>query len=185
MSEEKKVETKDVKKSPVDVNEKKHADPEVVKTKNPESISYRRFREVNQRAIKAEAKIAKMEEVQKTEAEDRKKKTGEFKDLFEAEKSAHGKTKEVADKWTAYEKSRREVLMGKIPEEDRDIYEGLALEKLEKVVEKISKGTSLGVNAESPTRHTAKTEKEKKGFFRKSDSEKREGWQDHLKSYLI
>ena len=153
------------------------------KPNKPESIPYGRFDEVNTKRKDAEAKIIKMEEDQKKINEKKLEEDGKIKELWETEKAEHVKTKETADKWTVYEKERREALMAKIPEKVRDIYDGMSLVKLEKAVETISKDGSLGVNVEDPSRHTDMTAEERKKLHTGTAQEKRDSHEKLIASY--
>ena len=176
------VEPKDVKKEIVIPDVKTDVVTKDEKT-NTNAIPLDRFNEINTKRKDAEAKILKMEENQRKINEKKLEDDGKVKELWETEKAEHVKTKATADKWTVYEKERREVLMAKIPEKVRDIYDGMSLVKLEKAVETISKDGSLGVNVDDPSRHTDMTDEERKKIHNSSASDKRAKHKDLLDSY--
>ena len=119
-------------------------EPEVEKTE-VKSVPYTRFKEVNDGLVAANKAIEKMQLTQKKAKEDQLAEDGKFKELNETLTKERDEFKTQADEWTAYQDDRRKALIEKIPEEDRDIYEGLALDKLEKVVNKFESKTNINV----------------------------------------
>ena len=108
---------------------------------------------------------------------------GEHAILWKDEKEANEKTKIKADQWDVYKTDRKKVLMDKIPEKDRELYEELPLVKLEKVVGKYSKDGILGVNVEDASRHTDMTAEERKAVHKGTPAEKREKHKALMESY--
>ena len=168
---------------PVIPDVKKDTDTVVVKPEKPETIPYARFEEINTKRKDAELKLEKFKEDQKKVNDKKLEEDGKVKELWETEKTEHAKTKIKADEWDKYEKERKEALLGKIPEKDREIYEELSLIKLEKVVEKYSKDGSLGVVVDGPEGHTDLTSEERKKILSGTAAEKRDGHKKLLDFY--
>ena len=152
------------------------------KTK-PEPIPYTRFEEVNTRMKTAETALEKLKGDQKKISDKQLEDDGEHKKLWETEKTAHEETKIKADQWDVYKTDRKKVLMDKIPEKDRKLYEELSLVNLEEVVGKYSKDGSLGVNIDDPARHTDMTEEERKKYHKGTPAEKRASHKKLMDSY--
>ncbi len=161
---------------------KKEPDTKVDKTKQ-DPIPYTRFEEVNTRMKTAEKKIEDMKVDQKKIIDKKLEEDGEHAILWKDEKEAHEKTKIKADQWDVYKTDHKKVLMGQIPEKDRELYEELPLEKLEKVVGKYLKDGSLGVNVEDPSRHVDMTAEERKKLHSGTAAEKRESHEKLIDSY--
>jgi len=97
-----------------------------------ESKKYRK------RAQDAEARISKMEKSMAKAEESKLKEKEDFKTLYEKVASENETLSSVADKWTKYEETRRTSLLEKHPEEDRESLQGLPLDTLEFVTNKIN-----------------------------------------------
>ena len=138
-----------------------------------ESKKYRK------RAQDAEARIAEMEKKMAKAEETKLKEKEDFKALYEKVSSENESLSSVAEKWTKYEETRRASLLEKHPEEDRESLQGLPLDTLEFVTNKINStkanapevaGKSRG-HKEMPTDWTKLDPKEAKA-----------NWGDILKS---
>ena len=90
------------------------------------------------RAQDAEARIAKMEKTLAKAEETKLKEKEDFKALYEKVSSENESLSSVAEKWTKYEETRRASLLEKHPEEDRESLQGLPLDTLEFVTNKIN-----------------------------------------------
>jgi hypothetical protein len=90
------------------------------------------------RAQDAEARIAEMEKTLAKAEETKLKEKEDFKALYEKVSSENEALSSVADKWTKYEETRRASLLEKHPEEDRESLQGLPLDTLEFVTNKIA-----------------------------------------------
>lgn len=169
--------------APDDPVVKKEPDTKVDKTK-PDPVPYARFEEINTRMKKAETALDKLKGETANIAVKEKEKQGEYEDLYTTEKKEHAETKKKADKWTEYETERRKVLLGKIPEKHRELYEELSLIKLEKVVENYSEDGVPGVTNDSPSAETtAMSDEDKKKHFKKTAKEKRDSHKTLVESY--
>ena len=104
-----------------------------------ESKKYRK------RAQDAEARIAEMEKKMAKAEETKLKEKEDFKALYEKVSSENETLSSVAEKWTKYEETRRASLLEKHPEEDRESLQGLPLDTLEFVTNKIN-----GVKSNAP-----------------------------------
>jgi len=102
------------------------------------AIPYARFKEVNDAKIKAESELQKLNEARKKAADEEAKKRGDFEKLLSEKELELAAAKEKAEQWDAYQKTRREVLLSKLPEDQREIYQDMPLIKLEKHIELIS-----------------------------------------------
>ena len=129
-----------------------------------ESKKYRK------RAQDAEARIAEMEKKMAKAEESKLKEKEDFKALYEKVSSENETLSSVADKWTKYEETRRASLLEKHPEGDRESLQGIRLDTLEFVTNKIN-----GVKANAPE-VAGRTKKavSNKPYAEMTDAEKRE-----------
>ena len=97
------------------------------------------------RAQDAEARIAEMEKKMAKAEEAKLKEKEDFKTLYEKVSSENESLSSVAEKWTKYEETRRASLLEKHPEEERESLQGLPLDTLEFVTNKIN-----GVKSNAP-----------------------------------
>ena len=96
-----------------------------------ESKKYRkRAQDAEARLTKLEKNLAEAEEAKLKEKED-------FKTLYEKASSKIDNLTETANKWNNYEGTRRNALLEKHPEEDREKLSSLDLDTLEYVTNKI------------------------------------------------
>jgi len=86
----------------------------------------------------AEARIAEMEKTLAKAEETKLKEKEDFKALYEKVSSENESLSSVAEKWTKYEETKRASLLEKHPEEDRESLQGLPLDTLEFVTNKIA-----------------------------------------------
>lgn len=136
------------------MTEEKSTEQEVVKTEEtstevkPEQnmIPQSRFNEVIASKKELEDTVANLNAKLKQFNEDKLAAEGKKDELIENLKAERDQFKAQADQWTQYEGTRRKALIEQIPEDDRDIYEGLPLDKLEKAVGKITSGMNLDVD---------------------------------------
>ncbi|MFQ6610707.1 MAG: hypothetical protein ACE5D7_07905 [Fidelibacterota bacterium] len=170
MSEEQ-VKDQDVKSDPVEDDVKKPVD----------SIPYSRFKEVNE---SLKAANAKLEEMAKKDEERRQKEINAIEDA-KAEianlATQRDELKAKAEEWENYQESRRQALMEKIPEDERELFDGFSdLAKLEKIVEKQFDKPRVNVDTSSPG---GKKDFDRKEFLKLSDAEKRNKWEGYLDSF--
>ena len=138
-----------------------------------ESKKYRkRAQDAETRLAEFEKKFAKAEEAKLKEKED-------FKALYEKVSSENESLSSVAEKWTKYEETRRASLLEKHPEEERESLQGLPLDTLEFVTNKIN-----GVKANAPE-VAGRTKKavSNKPYAEMTDAEKRE-WHNNAISSI-
>ncbi len=148
MSEEKTVEAQDVKESTTEsAGEKKQT---------VESVPYARFSEMVDEKNTLKVELDSLKKEAKQQAENRKLKEMESKgeyDKIMAEMTSKLESAETKAKaFDDYQASRRESLLSKLPEDDRAIYDGLPLEKLEVHVDKFNaKPSPASVDNSKPT----------------------------------
>ena len=110
------------------------------------NVPYDRFTEVNTHkndAVKEvqslQAQIDKLNSANKAKEEDELAKQGEYKQLLENTKQELEQFKTKASQWDSYQTNRRGNLMERLTDDtDKEIADGLSLEKLEKYVDKVS-----------------------------------------------
>ena len=145
---EEKVEVPDVKQDTT---------PVASEEKQPVSnVPYARFSEIVDEKNTLKVELDSIRKQSKEQAENRKLKDMEEKGEYEkimAEMTSKLQTAETKAKaFDDYQASRRESLLSKLPEEDRDVYDGLPLEKLEVHVEKVNtKPSPASVDNSKPT----------------------------------
>jgi hypothetical protein len=138
-----------------------------------ESKKYRK------RAQDAEARIAEMEKKFAKAEEAKLKEKEDFKTLYEKVSSENETLSSVADKWTKYEETRRASLLEKHPEEDRESLQGLPLDTLEFVTNKINSAKANAPEVAGNPRGFKEAPKD----WTKMDSETlRDNWEDIVKS---
>jgi len=131
--EEQQVENQDVKEIPVEAdNEEKQA---------VDSIPYSRFQEVNDAKNTLRDELDTLKQTIENDKEDRKLKEleskGEYETIMQEMKGKLDMANRKAAAFDEYQTNRRDALLSLLPEEDRDVYDGLPLEKLELHVERI------------------------------------------------
>ena len=139
--------TQDVKPSPADA-------PSEEKTAQ---VPYARFKELVDEKNTFKTQLEDLQTSIKTQTEERKLKEleakGEYETILTDIKSKLATAETKASAFDTYQASRRESLLSKIPEDDRAIYDGLSLEKLEVHVDKFnSKPNPLSVDNSQPTK---------------------------------
>jgi len=138
-----------------------------------ESKKYRK------RSQDAEARIAELEKAMAKTEEAKLKEKEDFKTLYEKVASENETLSSVADKWTKYEETRRASLLEKHPEEDRESLQGLPLDTLEFVTNKINGAKANAPEVAGNPRGFKETPKD---WTKLSPEELRENWGDILKS---
>jgi len=113
-------------------------DEKVEVKEDDNSIPYYRFKEVNESLKDARNEISKLMEKQESERKAELEKQGEYKTLLDETKAELEKITAKANAWNDYESNRRESLLSKLPEDDREIYGSLSLEKLEQHIDRFS-----------------------------------------------
>ena len=141
MSETAKVEqTQDVKQSSTEDNSVPYARfKEIVGEKNEFKTKFEEL----QSSIKAEKEAQQLKELEAK---------GEYEKVMVDMKGKLEDAQTKAQAFDTYQASRRESLLSKLPEDDRVIYDGLSLEKLEVHVDKFnSKPAPLSVDSSQPS----------------------------------
>jgi len=143
-----KVDTPDVKQESAEV---------ASEPKQPiEQVPYARFKELVDEKNTMKSEYESLKNKIKGENEARQLKEMEAKgeyDKIMADMNTRLETSEKKSKaWDKYQDTRRESLLSKLPEDDRVIYEGLSLEKLEAHVDKFTtKPSPASVDNSQPT----------------------------------
>jgi len=120
------------------------------------SVPYSRFSELVDEKNTLKVQLDSLNKEAKQQAEDRKLKEMESKGEYEkimTDMTSKLETAETKAKaFDEYQASRRESLLSKLPEDDRGIYDGLPLDKLEVHVEKVNtKPSPATVDNSKPT----------------------------------
>ena len=131
-----------------------------------ESKKYRK------RAQDAEAQLSKLQKEIARQEEDRLKQKEDFKSLYEKVSSQNDSLMKDADRWKSYETNKRNTLLERHPEEERDSLSRLDLETLEYVTNKISTPTKTEVvgrpKVSTPDKNWADmNDEEKRSFYNK------------------
>ena len=144
-----------------------------------------------QRAQAAEAKIAELEKTNADAEAARLAKRGEYKQLYEEAQAKLESIKPLADEYTEFKKNKKQALLEKLPEEDREQAANLDLKSLEFVVSKVSSnegasstsGESTIVGTQSRTRINNDKESFKPSEMHKmSNKEINENWDAYVQA---
>ena len=141
-----------------------------------ESKKYRK------RAQDAETRLAKLEKSLAKAEESKLKEKEDFKALYEQVSSKVESLTSNAEKWNKYEETKRESLLEKHPEEDREKLSGLELDTLEYVTNKINNTKANAPEVAGNPRKDYKTPP--KDWTKLSQSELRENWDDIVKDAM-
>ena len=136
------------------------AKQDIVETANEkqsvEQVPYSRFKDLIDEKNLLKVELESLNREAMKQAEDRKLKEmeskGEYEKIMADMTSKLSAAESKAQAFDEYQASRRESLLSKLPEEDRTVYNGLSLEKLEVHVEKFnSKPNPANVDNSKPT----------------------------------
>ena len=145
-----------------------------------ESKKYRkRAQDAEAREIEKDNRIAELEKKMAKAEEKKLKEKEDFKTLYEKVSSENESLSSVAEKWTKYEETRRASLLEKHPEEERESLQGLPLDTLEFVTNKIN---SVKANAPEVAGNPRGFKETPKDWTKLTPEELRENWGDILKS---
>tara|TARA_Y100000401_G_scaffold117168_1_gene124944 strand:+ start:4892 stop:5464 length:573 start_codon:yes stop_codon:yes gene_type:complete len=119
-------------------------------TQSDDSVDYKSLylEEVNnakklrKRAQESEATISEFKKNQETDKVRRLKEQEKFKELSENLQSQLDDVSPYKEKWENYESSRRESLLSKLPEEDRESLANESLKTLEYITNKLAKNVA-------------------------------------------
>tara|TARA_R100000458_G_C8237075_1_gene217121 strand:+ start:206 stop:760 length:555 start_codon:yes stop_codon:yes gene_type:complete len=145
---ETKVEVQDVKQEPTNVASEQ---------KQPiEQVPYARFKELVDEKNTMKQDLESLQNKIKSENEARQLKEMESKGEYDKIMAEMTSRLEVSEKksraWDEYQANRRDSLLSKLPEDDRAVYDGLPLDKLEVHVDKYtSKPSQVSVDNSQPT----------------------------------
>tara|TARA_Y100000034_G_scaffold120780_1_gene164133 strand:- start:161 stop:697 length:537 start_codon:yes stop_codon:yes gene_type:complete len=140
----------------VKVQDEKQDTTTVSEPKQPvNDVPYARFKELIDEKNEMKSQLDTLNKQIKGDEESRKLKEMEAKgeyDKIMADLNSKLETSEKKSKaWDEYQASRRDALLSKLPEEDRETYDGLSLDKLEAHVDKFnSKSKVPNVNNSNP-----------------------------------
>jgi len=124
----------------------------------------------------AESKLQEATKIQETQKVKQMKDQEKYKELYES-------VAPFKEKWETHESTRREALLSKLPEEDREKMGQKDLDTLEYIVQ--LKDESKPVNpAHTPAQsRNIKSDVEGKDWTKMDDRDRRENWDDVVNSY--
>tara|TARA_B100000519_G_C14260350_1_gene447436 strand:- start:1468 stop:2010 length:543 start_codon:yes stop_codon:yes gene_type:complete len=147
------------------------------KNDNESSIPYARFKEINDKFKTATEELSKIKSANDKAREQKLKEDGKLKELLDEKESLISELQGKAESWDKYKADRRDVLLSKLPESDRDDFADLNLKQLEKVVDKLSANTQSAPVANTPASRGGGLDVNMKDMDR---NEQREKWADIL-----
>ena len=147
------------------------------KNDNESSIPYARFKEINDKFKTATEELSKIKSANDKAREQKLKEDGKLKELLDEKESLISDLKGKAESWDAYRSERKELLLSKLPEADREDFAGLNLKQLEKVVDKLSANTQSAPVANNPASRGGGLDVNMKDLNR---DEQRDKWADIL-----
>jgi len=113
-------------------------DPVVTDVNPVDSVPYSRFKEVNDKQKSLQDQLNAMTKSQKDADDAKLAEQGEYKELLDKAKLDLESATTKATEWDAYQELRRNTLIEKIPEDDRELCEGMTLGILEKFANKFN-----------------------------------------------
>ena len=173
-----------MKEEGVQMNEETQPVQESTPEIQDESVDYKALyldevqnaKKLRKRAQDAETTVQETTKTQETLKVKQMKEQEKYKELYES-------TAPFKDKWELYESKRREELLSKLPEEDR---EGMAQKELDVLEYIVSiKEESKPVNpAHNPAQsRNIKSDVEGKDWTKMEDGDRRSNWDDIVESY--
>lgn len=107
-----------------------------------DQVPYARFKELVDEKNELKTQIDEVNKKIQSDTEAREQaemeKKGEYETLVADLKTKLESATSKADAFDSYEASRKDILLSKLPEDDRAIYEDMSLEKLEAHIDKVS-----------------------------------------------
>ena len=97
------------------------------KNDNESSIPYARFKEINDKFKTATEELSKIKSANDKAREQKLKEDGKLKELLDEKESLISDLKGKAESWEKYNAERRDVLLSKLPESDREDFADLNL----------------------------------------------------------
>lgn len=125
---------------------------QTTKNDNEGSIPYSRFKEINDKFKSVSAELSKINSANEKARELKLKDDGKLKELLDEKETLISDLKGKAESWDAYKANRRDALLSKLPEADREDFADLNLKQLEKVVDKLSTQSNAQVSTSPATR---------------------------------
>ena len=98
-----------------------------------------RFDEVNERMKAAERRLAEAAQAEEARQRADMEAKGQYDKLRDGYESRIKELEPLANEWTTYQTSRREALLAGLGDDDKPLADGLPLDKLEKLVERLGK----------------------------------------------
>ena len=140
-----------------------------------ESKKYRK------RSQAAESRVAELEAKINSFETDQLKEKEEFKTLYEKVSAENEQNKALADKWTNYESTEREMLLKQVPDDEKAEWENSPLNLLKKYVSKATANVPQNPNhIVSKTRNITDTPKD---WTKMDKNELRSNWDPILNKY--
>ena len=168
----------------VQMNEETQPAQEEQHQAQDESVDYKSLyldevqnaKKLRKRAQDAETTVQEATKKQETLKVKRMQEQEKYKELYES-------VAPFKDKWESYETTRREALLSKLPEEDREGLASKGLDTLEYIVS--IKEESKPVNlAHTPAQsRNIKSDIEGKDWTKMDDRDRRDNWDDVVNSY--
>jgi len=152
-----------------------------------ESIDYKSLylseianaKKLRNRAQVAEDENKSLKSKMETDAEKKMRKNQEFRELADKYKTERDQAMEIAQKWNDYKTSKKESLLAKLPDEDREALKNKDLETIEYFASRINKPS----NNPNPVPGTARSEKVVKNYNELSEEDKRNNWEQIVNSF--
>ena len=134
----------------------KQSSTEATSDEKATQVPYARFKELVDEKNTVKTQFEELQSSIKAEKEERKLKEleakGEYDKIMTDMKTKLNAAEQKANAFDEYQASRRESLLSKLPENDRAIYDGLSLDKLEVHVDKFNtKPSPAPVDNSKPT----------------------------------
>ena len=150
-----------------------------------DNVPYARFKELVDEKNTMKQEFESLQNTIKKQEEERKlsemEAKGDYEKIITDMKGKLEAADSKAQEWDNYRANRRDSLLSKIPEDDREIYSDLALNKLEAHIEKIS--SNVGNAATTNTQPQRGKHIEKPNYGKTDIKEQRKNWQDIISSY--
>ena len=145
------------------------------------AIPYARFNELNKQYKSLQDEMSSMKANQDKQRTARMEEEGKFKELNAELQTKNEKLIEQNNYYLEQEQKERDTLLGKLPEDDRGIYEDLSTEKLRKHLESVSSRTSVPTDKSNAVRGNVLSDD--KDIFAMSTEDKRKNWTAYLNKF--
>lgn len=148
-------------------------------TKN-DTIPYHRFKEINDQYKDLKDKLLKIDQEKEAMRQKKLEEDGKLKELLSEKDNMIKDLKVKAESWDKYKADRRDVLLSKLPESDREDFADLKLSQLEKVISKLSGSNSGSTATASDSPKRGRTDLKMKDMTR---DQVRDNWEDILNKH--